>query len=395
MKELIETILSNIYVELQVEREKNYSLFSGRSGESLFVFLYLKYKGVTKLPNSFEFEIQQIVNFLSNRNYPIFSGEKSGVNWFFSFLQKNGVLSRKDLKILLDDTILLSNNSLEQLKVGNYDFFRGATGVSYFLTYDRQELPKLKGYFKKYFEILDDLVYDSATGKVLAFYNYETGVIDQNHINLGLSHGITSIIKFCIQCINCGLCTDQAFRLLRLHVDFILTKCNKDISICYFPNVTYLSEESETSFSRLAWCYGDLGIAYCLLHAGQTLKDDYVISISLQILKASTSRKDVNRTFIHDAGVCHGAAGVAHIYNKLWLETKDPVFAMACDYWIKETISYCKYADSISGYKKYDTINSSFQNDSGLLEGSSGIGLVLLSYLTKEFGWDFCLMLND
>ncbi len=30
-----------------------------------------------------------------------------------------------------------------------------------------------------------------------------------------------------------------------------------------------------------------------------------------------------------------------------------------------------------------------------LLQGMLGIGVVLLSYITEDFSWNYCLMLND
>jgi lantibiotic biosynthesis protein len=98
---------------------------------------------------------------------------------------------------------------------------------------------------------------------------------------------------------------------------------------------------------------------------------------------------------VKDAGFCHGCAGIAHMYNKLWHSTHQPVFKAACDFWMQRTLDMATYPDGMAGHKKYTGTEGVFESTPALLDGVAGIGLVLLSYLTGDFSWDYCLMLNN
>mgnify|MGYP000993101183 CR=1 FL=1 len=100
-------------------------------------------------------------------------------------------------------------------------------------------------------------------------------------------------------------------------------------------------------------------------------------------------------TIVFDAGICHGSAGVAHIFNKMAHYTNNVIFKEAADYWIKKTLEFAHHKDGIGGYKSYTHTDEKWKKEVGFLEGSIGIGLVLSSYITGNFDWDYCLMLND
>ena len=90
------------------------------------------------------------------------------------------------------------------------------------------------------------------------------------------------------------------------------------------------------------------------------------------MLYHSTHRRTVEETQVFDAGICHGSAGVAHIYNRMWHYTKDPVFKEATDFWIQKTLDFAVHEDGVAGYKKYNPTTKAYENDYGLLEGRSG-----------------------
>jgi len=70
-----------------------------------------------------------------------------------------------------------------------------------------------------------------------------------------------------------------------------------------------------------------------------------------------------------------------------------PVFKECCDYWMGRTLEILNQTDWSSGYRKYILTNNSHEPANALLEGSAGIGLVLLSYITGNLDWDQCLMI--
>ena len=146
--------------------------------------------------------------------------------------------------------------------------------------------------------------------------------------------------------------------------------------------------------SRLAWCYGDLGIAYTIYQASKTFKNIQLTQHAYKILIDTTKRKTQDNTLIFDAGICHGTSGVAHFYYRLWKETSDIRFKSACDYWIKNTIQFLTSGTSKLNLKMHNPVTKEFENaPDTLLEGSPGIGLALISHLTGFTSWDYCIII--
>jgi lantibiotic biosynthesis protein len=149
--------------------------------------------------------------------------------------------------------------------------------------------------------------------------------------------------------------------------------------------------------SRLGWCYGDPGIASSIWQAGKALKNEEWKNEAIEIMLHASLRKELKINGVMDAGICHGTAGIAHIFNRFYWETKMPVFKEAANYWIEETLKMAYHKDGLAGYKAWQGKERGWQNEYGLLEGVAGIGLVLLGFLTddiNDLSWDRCLLLS-
>ncbi len=398
MNKLIEPILSKIYSELSKDPSPSLSLIGGKAGEALYNFMYLKYLSVTSnIESQNEIQqdtLQQIAEdaLLYNYTYPTFSSGKAGINWFFTFLYKNELIDKEDWEFLCEDDNELAKTALSLLENDNYDFLHGATGIAYHLLYAKSSL--FTEFYSRVFVLLNLLANKSTEKITIPNYDSEKKQFDPIQINLGLSHGIPSILKFCMQCYKQNVCATEARLMAQDIINYLTTHTNEDKSSSYFPYSVEVNKEINTP-SRLAWCYGDLSIGYVLYQAGLLFNDQKTRDFSLEVLVHSTKRQDLAEARVMDASICHGAAGIAHIYNKMWHYTKDSIFKQACDFWIQKTLDFATYEDGVAGYKQHNPVTSTFENDYGLLEGAAGIGLVLLSYLTSDFSWDYCLMLND
>jgi lantibiotic modifying enzyme len=213
--------------------------------------------------------------------------------------------------------------------------------------------------------------------------------------NISLSHGMSSIISILskllkIEEINKG----KTETLLRGTVQYILAQeIDKDKYGSFFTNFALESTETVAK-SRLAWCYGDLGIASVLYQAGKVLNKDSWINRSLEILLfAATQRKDS----LDDAILCHGTAGIGHIFYRMWWNTKLPEFKEAADYWFKETLKMATFKDGLAGFKALEMPDGkpTYVNKYGLLTGVAGIGLAMLTYYYElDPAWDECLLLS-
>jgi hypothetical protein len=79
-----------------------------------------------------------------------------------------------------------------------------------------------------------------------------------------------------------------------------------------------------------------------------------------------------------DASICHGSAGLAHIFNRLYQATGQSVFRSAAEEWLQHLVeTWCPDAEP------------------GLLTGAAGVGLVLLAASTPhEPRWDRLFLLS-
>ncbi len=215
-------------------------------------------------------------------------------------------------------------------------------------------------------------------------------------INLGLSHGLASIIavlskiyiatesllakELLLDSVKCLMCTKRSFDRNSLFPNYIF-KNTKPISV-------------KTISSRLAWCYGDLGISVAIWHASQALRRKDLEEEAKEILQHSAMRLDLDQNGVIDAGLCHGTAGIAHIYNRMYGYTGVEELRGASEYWFDQTLKMACFKDGLAGYKAWHG-SLGWESEPGLLEGIAGIGLAMISAVSDiEPAWDECLLLS-
>jgi lantibiotic biosynthesis protein len=121
----------------------------------------------------------------------------------------------------------------------------------------------------------------------------------------------------------------------------------------------------ERAPERLAWCRGDLGIACALWSAG--LADQ-----ALALAHASARRPEAT-TGVIDPGLCHGAAGVGHLFARLAHASGDATLRDAARDWHRRALAM-PFPDD---------------GDLGLMRGISGVALALLAAASdEEPSWD-------
>lgn len=388
-------IVDKIYMELMSCRlSGNIGLHSGTSGIALFLsyYDYIILNRTEISPRVFdilEFNIQWIN---SGKKIHTLCRGLSGFGWVCEHLREMKMLGNEDIEFLDDLDFVLYKQMLYDIKHENYDFLHGAIGVgTYFLSrFDKNE--KSIGYVE---ELLTELE-KSGIGcennaiKWISVLNFETR---EKGYNISMSHGMSSIIAFLIRLCQLNFETERAEKLLSGAITYILEQITyKEGGYSYFP--MYSKENSSGfSYSRLAWCYGDLGIAYVLWHAAILMNNKELENMALKILYFNSNRVDLQSNGIYDANLCHGTAGVAQIFWNLYLNTNINKFSETTNYWIDQTLQMAKCPDGLAGFKFYQT-DGEFVNSVSMLEGIAGIGLVLLSQLTdKKLTWDESLML--
>ncbi len=215
--------------------------------------------------------------------------------------------------------------------------------------------------------------------------------------NLGMAHGIPGVIVFLARSCAKGINFPKAQALLEEAVRWVLAHQMYEECDSSFPAVVSAGRsELPLKGARLAWCYGDLGIATALMHAARC-----VPRADWEMVAIAIARKAANRTFassqVEDAGLCHGAAGVAHMFNRIYQATGDLSFKNAAEKWLLKTLDYYEPGTGVGGFRASTIITNrpKLANLPGLVAGAAGIGLALLAACsTVEPFWDRVMLLS-
>lgn len=394
MRKDIHSIINQIYLSLKTRDASQIALFNGEAGCCLFEEFYIRHSENNSVNTArFEDNLQELAENSIGYSHTNFSGGKAGINWFFSYLNAKHILDDDSYEILCEDNPGLYEQAILLLEQGNYDFLHGAIGIIYHSLYTRAN--EAKEFHQHAFQLLCKLAYKPDGQFFIPNYNLEKNTPIPDQVNFGLAHGLPSVLKLCLEFFKQDICKTDARKMAYDIIALLKLHKNKNEDKSLFPSTVSISNH-KPNYSRVAWCYGDLTIGFVLYQAGLVFEDPELTDYAVVILIHTSKRRSEEETVIRDAGICHGSAGAAHIYHKMWHFTQNNVFKETCDFWIQKTIDFSSHEDALAGYKAYaPTAEQKYIDSHGLLDGVSGIGLVLLSYLTGDFSWDYCLMLND
>lgn len=359
-------------------------LLTGNTGIALFMYQYGVWSEKERYYEKALELISEVITFCRKNETPYsFCNGIAGIGWSLKYLEEQGTIEGNVQEVIDEFFPSLYMLMINLMKTGRYDYLHDALGIA-LCCYKNEP-------GNRFLEDLLDEMYrvSHKTGDGIAWYS-ELTEKETSHrvINLSMSHGLSGIMS-----ILCKLCNkEKALLLLRESARFLVNQ-QQDHTIyrSCFPSI--ISETVNYRNSRLAWCYGDLGITVALLQASCILNNTEYRDIALNVLLNCSQRRDVKKEFVMDAGVCHGAAGIAHIFNRVYQNTGDEVFKDAALYWLDDCMQKSRFNDGLAGYKVWR--NDGWITKHGILEGIAGIGLVLLSMISNiEPTWDECLLLS-
>ncbi|MHB8690425.1 MAG: lanthionine synthetase LanC family protein [Solirubrobacteraceae bacterium] len=140
--------------------------------------------------------------------------------------------------------------------------------------------------------------------------------------------------------------------------------------------------------TRLAWCYGDAGAAVVLARAGAALEEPEVTATATAIALRAADRAPETAGVV-DAGLCHGASGLGHLFGRLWQTTGEERCHAAAVRWLRR-VPALRERPGVDGlYPEWEPQRSSFRATPGVLTGSAGVCLALLAAASDaEPTWD-------
>lgn len=389
-------IADAIIEQFPIVGRREVSLASGLAGEALFLGELSRFTNpLSRYSDGAVARLRAIAAEMRGREFlrpGLFSGV-TGVAWVSQYLKR--VLDTENLfdESSFDDIYEYIFHYLSRDVEYEYDLINGLAGIGLWaLSIDsdcwRTRISDRVVSLLRHSAIMDADGLAWKTPKIRQDEWWQSQGKKEPEYNLGIAHGIPGVIGFLAECTKCGVRPDECSQMIEDSVNWLLGRTLDNDNASVFP---YFAGSSAPG--RLAWCYGDPGVALVLCKAACLLNSEKVSSMANYVaLKAATRFR--SESGVVDGSVCHGSAGLAIIFHRLFESLENPVLARASSGWLEHLISSRIEDDGIDGYLKWNGIERVYESSPSLLTGGSGIGLVLLSMSTREFDWAYPFLAN-
>lgn len=210
------------------------------------------------------------------------------------------------------------------------------------------------------------------------------------YFNLGVAHGVPGVIGLLADASHSGYTTAAATRMLRESASWVVAQARADYS---YP--AWIVPGEPVWSTRVAWCYGGLGVSVTLLSAARALGDDALERTAIDVALAAARRRTNSGAV--DAGLCHGSAGIGHLFNRLFQATGREELRDAAVYWFQRALDMRTPGVGIAGYKPVRAASARSEppphEQTSFLVGATGIALAFLAATTAQRPmWDRFLL---
>jgi hypothetical protein len=193
-----------------------------------------------------------------------------------------------------------------------------------------------------------------------------------------------------------GVARERVGPLLEGAVSWTLAQSLPAGGTSRFPS--YFAEEHPRRPVRSAWCYGDPGVSAALLLAARCAGRKDWEREALATARLAARRPD-EEAAVQDAGVCHGAAGLGHVYSRLYHASGEEELRTAARRWFRRALDLRDPAAGPTGYRflvsEPGRMDLVWKEDPSLLVGACGVALALLGASTEVApDWDDLLLVS-
>jgi hypothetical protein len=300
------------------------------------------------------------------------------------------------------------------VNVGDFDAISGLSGVGAYLLCRCCDLPLANDALRAVLTALASLMKQNASGiprwhtpPAMLYDDEIRAAYPFGNLNLGLAHGLPSVIALLSLCKRQGLAIDGLTQALEYAVQWICEKSLPDNWGINWPTAVQLEEvntgsekmlrvaDSECAVygpSRCAWCYGAPGIARALWLAGDALGRSDYHEVALEAMSA-VFRRPVEARAIPSPTFCHGIAGLLQIALRFANDTRSPEIAEQSRDLTRQLLE--QYSpDSLLGFRNLEVADREVDQP-GLLDGAPGVALALLAAASEvEPTWDRLFLLS-
>jgi len=386
-----------IRFDLRKHDEEKFGVLDGRAGIALFFSRHYKLTGNIDSLSMLQKLIGECTDYLSGDDFThSFCSGFTGIAWAIHHLAEQQLIKHPDDATwrYFDHTV--AEFTMEELNRGIYDFLQGGLGgVPYLLA--RHPNGDSEKVLVRVVDALASLADRDENG--IRWKDFRTRIKafdyrDEPVYNLGLAHGIPSVISILSMIYKKGIARKKAKELIDGSVDWLLNQKNRSAgSISVFPTYISLQGKKIANASRLGWCCGDLGAVVALNHAGFALNHPLYKNLSEKILLHTRMSRTCENGLIDDASLGHGSMGVSHIYRRMYRTLGQPWLRQEADRWLETSLGMLPDADAPLAFNGH--MHTSGMAKHNLIEGLAGIGLALMSSINaKDASWDRSFLIS-
>ncbi len=386
--QLIRQILTALATYIKANLTTDPALLNGRAGQLLFCYELAKFDpnlaDDTWLNNELDVLIEQIPQVLPETNL---CRGLIGIGWLLEYISAEQ-LPELDLNQQLDE-FLLAQIRVERW-LGDYEAVNGLAGWLPYLV-RRLKRGHCQVHLQHLLRHLAQLA-DRFSPELWAWptapqspFRIETTDLTTAEYNLGLAHGNPAVSAALLPLLQFAQFRQPATDILQPGLNWLLRqRFEPPRQHCHFSALS-----GQEKGCRLGWCYGDLPIALLLARAGTALDNDHYRQLAIQ-LSHSASFRDHTQGKVHDAGLCHGSAGVMLLFMLINHQLNDDELYGSASRWLQFTLDLYRQ-QGLNGFNRYTGAES--EANSCLLDGYAGIGLCLLAALGATHNWTDVLLL--
>jgi class I lanthipeptide synthase len=327
----------------------------------------------------------------------------SGIAWTVQHLQ--GLLYDDES----DDPETDPNEEIDSLlahhwaKLEKFDVWEGCVGLGVYAL-ERYPHSNSKILLELLIKQLDRLAVH--TGKGIAWFTppgtlpgRTKSIYPGGFYSLGVAHGISGVISFLSRVHALGILPDTTAKLLDGAVSWLLAQQCEKGSPLIFPQFLLPPDNKPLSTGTFGWCHGDLGLAAALISAAGCTGESSWKTKAIEAANASVDYLNkLSETACYDPCLCHGTAGLGHLFNRIYQSTGIEPFKEEAWKWFQQTIKLRNPGRGIAGFSNFG-INEDGElvelYDPGFIQGATGIGLALLAAVTDlEPKWDRVMLIS-
>ena len=288
---------------------------------------------------------------------------------------------------------IIFEKACQQIKEGNLDYLHGSMGSFSYFTNRIEKNIEVKGYISVMIDLMTEKAIENERG--IRFNNLIINQLNNtpDEINLGFAHGLSGILSVLLKVYESGINQEKVENIIRKGIRYILNSYQEvDFEkgfYSHFPSVIdeklgLKDKQNQQSYrSFLGWCYGDLNQVILLYQAGKLFNELLWIHLAEKVGMNTMNRTLEKGTQIKDGFICHGAVGLALMYQHIINTSENRIYQEKVDYWQNQTLNYAEQLDF------------NLESNGSLLGGLEGLGLGLMTLQTdKNLLWTRLFLLQ-